>query len=119
MSTIVSIPHRMMARGTTASLLCASAPESMGSMLLSASAIWNELVQGRLAIEAHHVGETLVTLTLAPRVANPTNALTRVQASIVERLLTGCPQKVLAIEFDMAASTVSATASRALRGFGL
>jgi DNA-binding CsgD family transcriptional regulator len=84
----------------------------------SAAARWEDLVQGRLVIVHHAAGEFDVSLTVEFRreAAEPCDPAA---AAMMRRILTGCAQKVMAYELDVAASTASLRAGKALKAFGL
>lgn len=85
----------------------------------SAAARWTDLVEGRLAIVGHSVNELEASLIVQLRPEAEANPCSPFAAAMIRRILTGCAQKVLAYESDIAASTASFRIGSTLRGFGL
>ena len=83
-----------------------------------AAEIWEELVARRMLIAGHIVEEAHVSLLVTRGNYGDRSDLVAYAARL-ERVLTGCPQKVLAYDCDVAASTVSQWARQTLHHFGL
>jgi DNA-binding CsgD family transcriptional regulator len=83
----------------------------------SLTRVWDDLVEGRLTITGHRVDDACAFLSLVrPRTRR---AVPPSIAEILAGALTGCAQKVTALDRRRMPSTISVWISRALREVGL
>lgn len=94
-------------------------PVLRGPSASTAAARWEDLVQGRLVIVNHSVSEVAASLTVQFRPKSGAKPCDPASAAVMRRILTGCAQKVVAYELDVAASTASMRIASGLRAFGL
>jgi DNA-binding NarL/FixJ family response regulator len=85
----------------------------------SLATLWPRLAGGELVIRGHSTTDELCSLVLAGGSGRPSRTLNEGQVSLARTLLVGGCQKVLAIERNLCASTISAGASRCLQALGL
>lgn len=89
-----------------------------GTPALDLTQLWDDLIQGRVRIIESFSSEerSYLALSLCPSDSRrPPEAYFR----LLERVLGGVPQKAVAIEFDVAASTVAAACRQCLAYMGL
>jgi len=81
--------------------------------------IWTRMISGEYAIVGHGETESHCCLELRRQERQQRILLTREQVRITEEVLVGRPQKSLAIDLKVSASTVSSNAARGLQSLGL
>src|SRR5688500_5660802 len=81
--------------------------------------LWARLIAGEFVITAHSEDEQECSLGLAKIPREQRLPMCREQARITEEVLLGRPQKSLAIDLDVSASTVCSNAARGLQRLGL
>ncbi len=85
------------------------------------SVLWHQLAAGELAILSSFCSEErcYVCLARGSRPARGRRFLTKRNIEVLRRILLGDPQKAVALDLDLAASTVSLIASRCLQAVGV
>jgi DNA-binding CsgD family transcriptional regulator len=85
----------------------------------SLTRMWDDLVEGRLTITGHRVDDAWAFLSLVRPSTRTRRAVPPSMAEILAGTLTGCAQKVTALDRRRMPSTISLWISRALREVGL
>jgi DNA-binding CsgD family transcriptional regulator len=86
---------------------------------VTAAGLWDCLVEGSLEVAGHDVDATHASLVLSARQPRHRIATLATNAELLATVLTGCAQKVKALESEIAASTVSLRVTLTLRAFGV
>jgi DNA-binding NarL/FixJ family response regulator len=85
----------------------------------SAARCWDELVEGRVEIVGHATSETHASLVVSTQTRRPPVPCNAGDAALLQRVLSGEAQKVLALDLNCAPSTVSQRITLILSAFGL
>lgn len=85
----------------------------------SLARLWARLIAGEFVITAHSANEHECSLELTKLPRERRQPMCREQAQITEEVLLGRPQKSLAIDLDVSASSVCSSAARGLQRLGL